>query len=420
MDKYSPLPPRYLGRASQIFQKIKNDECAQGVVMGGGNEELMIAFPGGRVVRVLDQEGSFSSSVKSVIHETREIVKLPEGIYERSCTRLIKRRKCISEAKANALGGIPVSQLNSEAFILKSHRTSYGSVTLKDIHYLDMERIEGESLGSYLEQLSSTGGELYNHQIAIVKECFDLVLSLKVAGLIHRDIKPENIIINPRDLLCVPIDFELSVFCKEEPVKSKYPFFSPGYSAPECCNKDENDNFLFTYKTDVYSLGAMMDDILFKPLLLDSPRSPEVSQGEASNIPDSRSGSNLPEDRVQLSGIQPEDNEEVGVLAPPPKSQENVDHNGAFGTSQANWLSTAQPIDQSDIRCQELKEVLQKYNKNPDRLLDLWKQMLDPIPENRPDIETCYEVLLQYLDDLPITALSNISCVSMTEESDFS
>jgi serine/threonine protein kinase len=87
--------------------------------------------------------------------------------------------------------------------------------------------------------------------------CLDAIQALHDKGIVHRDIKPENFMMNEPDgvVMIVPIDFGLSRKLKHGELAGKAGTGgTPGYVAPEMVNE------VFSYATDVYALGKMLND----------------------------------------------------------------------------------------------------------------------------------------------------------------
>lgn len=87
-----------------------------------------------------------------------------------------------------------------------------------------------------------------------LKVLFDLcnaLVALKTHGIVHRDIKPENILLKQGKIKLA--DFGLCMIGKpalEDTVThiGSFPFMAP----------ESLSNFVYDFKTDVYSLGIMM------------------------------------------------------------------------------------------------------------------------------------------------------------------
>ncbi|HXH54628.1 MAG TPA: protein kinase [Gammaproteobacteria bacterium] len=87
--------------------------------------------------------------------------------------------------------------------------------------------------------------------------CLDAVKVLHDKGIVHRDIKPENFMMNVSDgvVMISPIDFGLSRRLKQGELTGKEGTGgTPGYVAPEMVDD------VFSYATDVYALGKMLND----------------------------------------------------------------------------------------------------------------------------------------------------------------
>lgn len=107
----------------------------------------------------------------------------------------------------------------------------------------------------------------------IVKQIFRSLLTnlldLKKNGIIHRDIKPDNIMLNFQNLgrkfEFKFLDFGLSVDLKIPGTPGNVRCGTPGYLAPEIFSTSErNFREKITFKTDIFSLGAIMHQIVYK------------------------------------------------------------------------------------------------------------------------------------------------------------
>ena len=118
--------------------------------------------------------------------------------------------------------------------------------------------------------------------LAKIKILFSITMGLRYLEtyrIVHLDIKPSNIMMAP-DLLVKIIDFGEAyhpAVCKEEGANYR-PGFTPPYSPPEIYSRGKME---FTSKSDVYSLGVVMFEVLYGKVPFESRErmflAPEVS-----------------------------------------------------------------------------------------------------------------------------------------------
>ncbi len=127
--------------------------------------------------------------------------------------------------------------------------------------YIVMELVKGESLRQLLEREGRLSPE------RAVKLMLDICAGVGVAhrqGLLHRDLKPDNVIVSPpahegEHETAKVVDFGLAKVRDEvSPLTQSGTLMGTlYYMSPEQCRGDELDA-----RTDVYSLGAMLYEIL--------------------------------------------------------------------------------------------------------------------------------------------------------------
>ena len=127
--------------------------------------------------------------------------------------------------------------------------------------YIVMELVKGESLRHLLERERRLGPE------RAVKLMLDICAGVGVAhrqGLLHRDLKPDNVIVSPpthdgEDETAKVVDFGLAKVRDEvSPLTQTGTLMGTlYYMSPEQCRGEELDA-----RTDVYSLGAMLYEML--------------------------------------------------------------------------------------------------------------------------------------------------------------
>ena len=145
--------------------------------------------------------------------------------------------------------------------------------------YIVMELLQGLSLDDYLEALHSRGRKLSPETVA--RLVVGLAAALDYAHdrqVVHRDIKPGNIILRrengvftpegplPLEVEPVLTDFGLAHFQDARTTASGVIIGTPAYLSPEQVRGDATDR-----RTDIYSLGVMLYEMLAGKLPFEAP-----------------------------------------------------------------------------------------------------------------------------------------------------
>jgi serine/threonine protein kinase len=102
---------------------------------------------------------------------------------------------------------------------------------------------------------------------SFMRQLVSTVACIHGAGVIHRDIKPSNVLFNKDTGWITVIDFDLSVYGKEEP---KEAVGTDGFMAPEImAHLPESDTYStdavgYSYAVDVYAIGVLFGCLLFQ------------------------------------------------------------------------------------------------------------------------------------------------------------
>ncbi len=187
------------------------------------------------------------------------------AVYEAEDTRE-KRRVAIKEI---GLAGLTSQQMieatgsfHREAELLSSLKHPsiphiYERLTDTEHWYLVMDFIEGETLEHRLEKAAGGRVPLAQTLQIGIQICNVLeYLHNRQPAVIFRDIKPANIMLTPDHRLHV-IDFGVARLYKSGQPKDTIAFGSPGYAAPEQYGRAQT-----TQRSDIYSLGAMLHQML--------------------------------------------------------------------------------------------------------------------------------------------------------------
>jgi predicted Ser/Thr protein kinase len=131
--------------------------------------------------------------------------------------------------------------------------------------YLIREYIEGSTLR---EVLQKNGSLSYPHALRIFNKLCDALNLLHHASprpIVLRDLKPENIILTPDGGVYL-IDFGIARHYNPQARRDTIPAGTRGYTAPEAMTGFQSDP-----RSDVYSLGIVLYEMLSGKSLLDPP-----------------------------------------------------------------------------------------------------------------------------------------------------
>ena len=157
--------------------------------------------------------------------------------------------------------------------IVKVYDVSFGDM----IQYIVMEYIDGITLKEYINQ----------QQILTWKETVHLVTQILKAlshahskGVVHRDIKPQNMMLLSDGTIKVT-DFGIARFSNSTRTMTEQAIGSVHYIAPEQAKGDITDG-----KTDIYSIGIMMYEMLTGTLPFDGENAVSVALMHLQVTPD--------------------------------------------------------------------------------------------------------------------------------------
>src|SRR5712692_7331100 len=133
----------------------------------------------------------------------------------------------------------------------------YDHFTDREHWYLVMDFIEGETLEQYLDRIVSGRLPLEEVLDIGIQLCTVLdYLHTQEPPIIFRDLKPANVMRTSSGHLYL-IDFGIARHFKPGQTRDTIPLGSPGYAAPEQYGRAQT-----TPQTDIYSLGAMLHQLL--------------------------------------------------------------------------------------------------------------------------------------------------------------
>ncbi|HEY2749273.1 MAG TPA: serine/threonine-protein kinase [Polyangia bacterium] len=132
----------------------------------------------------------------------------------------------------------------------------------EDVVYFIMEFLDGEALSSRIRR----AGLPFKDTLHIIGQCCSALAASHKKGIVHRDLKPENIFLVPRgaDKNFVKIlDFGIAKLTGDggtnsHKTRTGLVIGTPTYMSPEQCE----GKGLIDHRSDVYSLGIMMYELL--------------------------------------------------------------------------------------------------------------------------------------------------------------
>lgn len=157
-------------------------------------------------------------------------------------------------------------------------------VTDEGLQYLVMELVEGESLRRILQQKGpltpSAAAEIMNQVCAALDEAHR-------HHVLHRDLKPDNIIVNVTDggLRVKVLDFGIAKLRDDAAgnlTQTGSILGTPHYMSPEQCVGEELDS-----RSDIYSLGVVLYEMLTGVVPFRSPSSAAVVVQHVNQLPPS-------------------------------------------------------------------------------------------------------------------------------------
>lgn len=156
----------------------------------------------------------------------------------------------------------------------------YDHFTEREHWYLVMDFIEGETLEQYLERTRSGRLPLAEVLDISIRLCTVLdYLHTREPSIIFRDLKPANVMRTSAGHLYL-IDFGIARHFKPGQPRDTIPLGSPGYAAPEQYGRAQT-----TPRADIYSLGALLHQLLTGNNPAQNPFRFELSPLQGQSIP---------------------------------------------------------------------------------------------------------------------------------------
>lgn len=157
--------------------------------------------------------------------------------------------------------------------IVKVYDVSFGDM----IQYIVMEYIDGITLKEYINQQGTLS---WKETVHLITQILMALSHAHSKGVVHRDIKPQNMMLLSDGTIKVT-DFGIARFSNSTRTMTEQAIGSVHYIAPEQAKGDITDG-----KTDIYSIGVMMYEMLTGKLPFDGDNAVSVALMHLQVIPE--------------------------------------------------------------------------------------------------------------------------------------
>ena len=157
--------------------------------------------------------------------------------------------------------------------IVKVFDVSFGDM----IQYIVMEYIDGITLKEYIQQ---QGFLTWKETVHLISQVLAALSHAHSKGVVHRDVKPQNMMLLSDGTIKVT-DFGIARFSNNTKTMTEQAIGSVHYIAPEQAKGDITDG-----RTDIYSLGVMMYEMLTGKLPYDGDNAVSVALMHLQLTPD--------------------------------------------------------------------------------------------------------------------------------------
>lgn len=157
--------------------------------------------------------------------------------------------------------------------IVKVYDVSFGDM----IQYIVMEYIDGITLKEYINQ---QGTLTWKETVHLITQILKALSHAHSKGVVHRDIKPQNMMLLSDGTIKVT-DFGIARFSNSTRTMTEQAIGSVHYIAPEQAKGDITDG-----KTDIYSVGVMMYEMLTGKLPFDGENAVSVALMHLQVVPE--------------------------------------------------------------------------------------------------------------------------------------
>ncbi len=179
--------------------------------------------------------------------------------------------------------------------IVKVYDVSFGDM----IQYIVMEYIDGITLKEYINQQRTL---TWKETVHLITQILKALSHAHSKGVVHRDIKPQNMMLLSDGTIKVT-DFGIARFSNSTRTMTEQAIGSVHYIAPEQAKGDITDG-----KTDIYSIGVMMYEMLTGRLPFDGDNAVSVALMHLQVVPDAPRSINpdIPEgiEEITLKAMQ--------------------------------------------------------------------------------------------------------------------
>ncbi|MGN0503607.1 MAG: Stk1 family PASTA domain-containing Ser/Thr kinase [Ruminococcus sp.] len=179
--------------------------------------------------------------------------------------------------------------------IVKVYDVSFGDM----IQYIVMEYIDGITLKEYINQQGTLS---WKETVHLITQILMALSHAHSKGVVHRDIKPQNMMLLSDGTIKVT-DFGIARFSNSTRTMTEQAIGSVHYIAPEQAKGDITDG-----KTDIYSIGVMMYEMLTGKLPFDGDNAVSVALMHLQVIPEAHRTLNpsIPEgiEEITLKAMQ--------------------------------------------------------------------------------------------------------------------
>ncbi len=179
--------------------------------------------------------------------------------------------------------------------IVKVFDVSFGDM----IQYIVMEYIDGITLKEYIQQ---QGVLTWKETVHLISQVLQALSHAHSKGVVHRDVKPQNMMLLSDGTIKVT-DFGIARFSNNTKTMTEQAIGSVHYIAPEQAKGDITDG-----RTDIYSLGVMMYEMLTGKLPYDGDNAVSVALMHLQLTPDAptKLNADIPEglEEITLKAMQ--------------------------------------------------------------------------------------------------------------------
>ena len=140
-------------------------------------------------------------------------------------------------------------------------------------HFLTMERVDGEDLGSLLKRIGRLPGE---KALQVARQLCAGLAAAHDQGVLHRDLKPANIMLDGRGAVRIT-DFGLALLAGEGGGEVAG---TPAYMAPELF-----DGQAATVRSDIYALGLVLYEVFTGHRAFDGKTYLDMQRQQAESTP---------------------------------------------------------------------------------------------------------------------------------------